>query len=120
MYILKKVGTCFWRLFLGSTIIIFKEKLFCNLQDQPERAIRMFSKMKQLKVKPDLVTYELMFSLFGNVNAPYENGDDISQKDVTNRIDALETDMKKNGIQHSHVSMNNLVSSCLMPCIMVV
>lgn len=84
------------------------------MQDQPERAVRMLAKMKQLKLQPDIRTYELLFSLFGNVNAPYEEGDMLSQVDSAKRINAIEMDMAKNGVQHSHLSMKNLVTSCLM------
>ena len=65
--------------------------------------------MKQLKLKPNIGTYELLFSLFGNVNAPYEEGNMLSQVDVYRRIKAIQMDMLDNGIQHSHLSMKNLV-----------
>ena len=65
--------------------------------------------MRNLKLKPDIKTYELLFSLFGNVNAPYERGNMLSHLDVARRIKALEMDMGKNGLQHSHLSMQNLV-----------
>lgn len=68
--------------------------------------------MKQLKLRPDMRTYELLFSLFGNVNAPYEEGNMLSQVDCSKRINALEMDMLRNGFQHSHVSMQNVVSLC--------
>lgn len=84
------------------------------LQDQPERAVTMLAKMKQLKVQPDIGTYELLFSLFGTVNAPYEEGDMLSQADCAKRIKAIEMDMAKNGVQHSHLSMKNLVTPCLV------
>lgn len=83
------------------------------LQDQPERAMRMFVKMKQMDVLPDVKTYELLFSLFGNVNAPYEEGNRLSQVDAAKRIRMIEMDMEKHGIQHSHASMMNLVSQQL-------
>lgn len=67
--------------------------------------------MKEMKLQPNIRTYELLFSLFGNVNAPYEEGNMLSQVDVAKRIHAIEMDMVKNGIQHSHWSMRNLVSS---------
>ncbi|CAB4268093.1 unnamed protein product [Prunus armeniaca] len=51
----------------------------CDTVDQPERAVQMLAKMKQLKVMPDIRTYELLFSLFSNVNAPYEEGNMLSQ-----------------------------------------
>lgn len=79
------------------------------LQDQPERAMRMLVKMKQMKVVPDVRTYELLYSLFGNVNAPYEEGDKLSQVDAAKRIRMIEMDMGKHGIQYSHFSMMNLV-----------
>ncbi|KAJ9546543.1 hypothetical protein OSB04_019086 [Centaurea solstitialis] len=70
-------------------------------------------KMKQLKVTPNINTYELLFSLFGNVNAPYETGNILSQAEVAKRIHALEDDMMRNGIQHSFISIRNLVSAFL-------
>lgn len=90
------------------------------MQDQPERAVHVFAKMKQLKLQPDIRTYELLFSLFGNVNAPYEEGNMLSQVDASKRINAIELDMAKNGLQHSHQSMKNLVSSCLMYFVLLV
>lgn len=70
--------------------------------------------MKQLQVRPDIRTYELLFSLFGNVNAPYEKGNILSQVDAARRIKAIEMDMATNSIQHSHLSMKNLVMPNLL------
>ncbi|KAH7849100.1 hypothetical protein Vadar_012923 [Vaccinium darrowii] len=42
---------------------------------------------------PDIRTYELVFSLFGNMNAPYEEGNLFSLVDVAERIHAIEMDM---------------------------
>ncbi|KAM0014638.1 putative tetratricopeptide-like helical domain superfamily [Helianthus debilis subsp. tardiflorus] len=81
----------------------------CDTLDQPERGVHVFGKMKQLKVAPNIKTYELLFSLFGNVNAPYENGNILSQAEATRRINAIEDDMVRNGIQHSYVSLRNLL-----------
>lgn len=71
----------------------------------------MLAKMKRLNIQPDVRTYELLFSLFGNVNEPYEEGNMLSQVEVARRINAIEMDMMKNGIQHSHATMKNLVCS---------
>ncbi|KAF5767185.1 putative tetratricopeptide-like helical domain superfamily [Helianthus annuus] len=81
----------------------------CDTLDQPERGVHVFGKMKQLKVAPNIKTYELLFSLFGNVNAPYENGNILSQAEATRRINAIEDDMVRNDIQHSYVSLRNLL-----------
>ncbi|KAF3455799.1 hypothetical protein FNV43_RR00441 [Rhamnella rubrinervis] len=81
----------------------------CDTLDQPECAVRILAKMKQLKVRPDVRTYELLFSLFGNVNAPYEEGNILSQVDAARRIKAIEVDMAINRVQHSHLSMKNLL-----------
>lgn len=81
----------------------------CDILDTPERGVRVFGKMKQLKVTPNIKTYELLFSLFGNVNAPYEHGNILSQAEVSKRIRALEDDMMRNGIQHSYLSIRNLL-----------
>ncbi|XVE69624.1 hypothetical protein DITRI_Ditri10aG0005100 [Diplodiscus trichospermus] len=83
----------------------------CDTMDQPERAVRLLAKMRQLNVQPDIRTYELLFSLFGNVNAPYEEGNILSQVDSIKRIRAMEMDMAKNGVQHSHLSMKNLLKA---------
>ncbi|KAK9271255.1 hypothetical protein L1049_026845 [Liquidambar formosana] len=83
----------------------------CDSMDQPERAVRMMSKMRQLKLQPDIRTYELLFSLFGNVNAPYEEGNMLSQVDAAKRINAIEMDMVNHGIQHSYLSMRNLLKA---------
>ncbi|KAK2971799.1 hypothetical protein RJ640_018488, partial [Escallonia rubra] len=83
----------------------------CDRLDQPERAVRILAKMKHLKLPPDIRTYELLFSLFGNVNAPYEEGNMLSQLDAAKRINAIEVDMLSNGIQHSNVSINNLLKA---------
>lgn len=91
-----------------------------NPQDQPERAVRILAKMKHLKILPDIRTYELLFSLFGNVNAPYEDGNMLSQVDVGKRINAIEMDMAKNDFQHSHLSMKNLVTPSLIILILLI
>ncbi|KAE8646171.1 pentatricopeptide repeat-containing protein At1g76280 isoform X1 [Cucumis sativus] len=83
----------------------------CDMMDQPERAMRMLVKMKQMKVAPDVRTYELLYSLFGNVNAPYEEGDNLSQVDAAKRVRMIEMDMGKHGIQYSHFSMMNLLKA---------
>ncbi|XP_061356576.1 pentatricopeptide repeat-containing protein At1g76280 isoform X2 [Gastrolobium bilobum] len=83
----------------------------CDALNQPERAVRVFAKMKQIKVLPNIRTYELLFSLFGIVNAPYEDGNMLSQVDAAKRINAIERDMAKNGIQHSHLSIRNLLKA---------
>ena len=71
--------------------------------------MQVLAKMRNLKLLPNIRTYELLFSLFGNVNAPYEKGNMLSHLDVAKRINAIEMDMAKNGVQHSHLSMKNLV-----------
>lgn len=76
--------------------------------------MKILAKMKHLKILPDSRTYELLFSLFGNVNAPYEEGNMLSQVDAAKRINAIEMDMAKNGVQHSHLSMKNLVTPSLI------
>lgn len=79
--------------------------------------MRILAKMKHVNMKPTLRTYELLFSLFGNVNVPYEQGNALSHVDVSKRISIIEMDMLNNGIQHSFVSMKNLVSLPSMYCI---
>ncbi|KAG2238238.1 hypothetical protein Bca52824_092549 [Brassica carinata] len=81
----------------------------CDSLDQPERAVRVLARMKQLNRRPDMRTYELLFSLFGNVNAPYEEGNMLSQVDCCKRINAIEKDMLRNGFQHSPVSTRNVL-----------
>ncbi|CAA0807484.1 Pentatricopeptide repeat-containing protein [Striga hermonthica] len=81
----------------------------CNTLGQPVRALRILAKMKDLKIMPDIRTYELLFSLFGNVNAPYEVGDLLSHNDVAKRIMAIEMDMSRHGIHHSRTSIFNLL-----------
>uniref|UniRef100_A0A6N2M5X7 Pentacotripeptide-repeat region of PRORP domain-containing protein n=3 Tax=Salix viminalis TaxID=40686 RepID=A0A6N2M5X7_SALVM len=83
----------------------------CDAMDQPERALRMLAKMKKLKIQPDIRTYQQLFSLFGNTNAPYEDGDMLSRVDSAKRIKAIEKDMAKNGVQHSQESMKNLLKA---------
>ncbi|KAJ6713113.1 PENTATRICOPEPTIDE REPEAT-CONTAINING PROTEIN [Salix purpurea] len=83
----------------------------CDAMDQPERALRMLAKMKKLKIQPDIRTYQQLFSLVGNTNAPYEDGDMLSRVDSAKRIKAIEKDMAKNGVQHSQESMKNLLEA---------
>jgi len=71
--------------------------------------VRILAKMKHVNMKPTLRTYELLFSLFGYVNVPYEEGNVLSHVDVSKRISIIEMDMFNNGIQHSFVSMKNLI-----------
>ncbi|KAI5341814.1 hypothetical protein L3X38_009689 [Prunus dulcis] len=79
------------------------------MQDQPERAVQMLAKMKQLKVVPDIRTYELLFSLFGNVNAPYEEGNMLSQVDAAERINAIEMDMARYGCYRSACALVSMM-----------
>ncbi|KAH0920244.1 hypothetical protein HID58_027904, partial [Brassica napus] len=65
--------------------------------------------LDQLNLRPDMRTYELLFSLFGNVNAPYEEGNMLSQVDCCKRINAIEMDMVRNGLQHSPISTRNVL-----------
>ncbi|XP_073011123.1 pentatricopeptide repeat-containing protein At1g76280 isoform X2 [Typha latifolia] len=81
----------------------------CCVMDEPERAVRVIAIMKHLNIKSNIRTYELMFSLFGNVNDPYEKGDMFSHVDVAKRISIIHMDMMKNEIQHSFTSMKNLI-----------
>ena len=59
-------------------------------------------------------TYALMFSIFGNVNAPYEEGNMLSHAEVSRRISIIESDMSKNKIQHTFFTLKNLVSFFLL------
>ncbi|CAI0546356.1 unnamed protein product [Linum tenue] len=83
----------------------------CDRLNQPERALRMLAKMKKLNLKPDIRTYELLISLFGNANAPYEDGNLWSQMGCFKRIEAIEKDMAKNCVEHSHTSIRNLLKA---------
>ncbi|KAJ8538174.1 hypothetical protein K7X08_014714 [Anisodus acutangulus] len=83
----------------------------CDVLDRPERAVHILAKMKKLNLQPNIRTYELLFSLFGNVNAPYEEGNMLSQVDVAKRINAIEMDMMKNDLQHSHLSLKNVLKA---------
>lgn len=85
------------------------------MQNQPERAVRVFAKMRKIKLLPDMRTYELLFSLFGIVNAPYEDSNMSSQVDAAKRINAIERDMANNGFLHSHRSLKVLVSFVMFP-----
>ncbi|KAI4995063.1 hypothetical protein ZWY2020_034966 [Hordeum vulgare] len=81
----------------------------CDIMNEPERALRILAKMRRLDLKPHIWTYEIMFSLFGNVNVPYEEGNMLSHADVSKRISIIETDMLNHEIRHSFVSMKNLI-----------
>ncbi|XP_073113070.1 pentatricopeptide repeat-containing protein At1g76280 isoform X4 [Elaeis guineensis] len=85
------------------------EQLF--LQDVPERAVRVLTKMKRRNINSNIRTYELMFSLFGTVNVPYEKGNMLSHADVVKRIKTIEMDMMMMGIRHSYRSMQNLIGA---------
>ncbi|KAF8694746.1 hypothetical protein HU200_037832 [Digitaria exilis] len=81
----------------------------CESMNEPERAVRIVAKMKRMNMKATVRTYELLFSLFGNVNVPYEEGNVLSHADVSKRISIIEMDMLNNEIQHSFVSTKNLI-----------
>ncbi|XP_057776974.1 pentatricopeptide repeat-containing protein At1g76280 isoform X2 [Salvia miltiorrhiza] len=83
----------------------------CDTVDKPERAIRVWARMKYRNHIPDIRTYELLFSLFGNVNAPYDNANMSSQADAAKRIKAIEMDMMRHGIQHNLFSLQNLLKA---------
>ncbi|KAG6470970.1 hypothetical protein ZIOFF_072059 [Zingiber officinale] len=78
---------------------------------EPERAVRLLVKLKKLNMKLNISTYAHMFSLFGTVNAPYEQGNILSRLDVSKRISAIEMDMANNGIRHSYTSLKNLIKA---------
>lgn len=77
--------------------------------------MRVFAKMRQIKLLPDMRTYELLFSLFSTVNAPYEDSNMLSQVDAAKRINAIERDMANNGFQHSPRSIKNIVCPIMFP-----
>lgn len=83
----------------------------CKIMNEPERAVRILAKMKRMNIKPNHRTYEILFSLFGNINVPYEVGNVLSHVDVSKRISIIEMDMLSNEIEHSFVSMKNLMAS---------
>ncbi|KAL4310638.1 hypothetical protein GQ457_01G008730 [Hibiscus cannabinus] len=83
----------------------------CDTMDQPKRALRILAKMRLLKVQPSIGTYELLFSIFANVNFPYEAGNRLSHVDSRKRINAIEMDMAQNGVHHSLKSMKNLLKA---------
>ncbi|KAL3838761.1 hypothetical protein ACJIZ3_023352 [Penstemon smallii] len=86
----------------------------CDILDNPERAVRVFAKMKQRNVKLDIKTYAALIKLFGNVNARYEEGNLSSQIDVAKRINVMEKDMMRLGIEHSHLSMQFMLRAFAM------
>ncbi|KAL4579053.1 hypothetical protein LXL04_015188 [Taraxacum kok-saghyz] len=83
----------------------------CDTLDELERGVEVFGKMKKMKVAPNIKTYELLFSLFGNINIPYENGSQESKPEAAKRIKAIEEDRVRNGIQHSYTSIRNLLKA---------
>ncbi|XP_042446700.1 pentatricopeptide repeat-containing protein At1g76280-like isoform X1 [Zingiber officinale] len=83
----------------------------CGIMGEPERAVRLLVKLKKLNMKLNISTYAHMFSLFGTVNAPYEQGNILSRLDVSKRISAIEMDMANNGIRHSYTSLKNLIKA---------
>ncbi|KAK4480043.1 hypothetical protein RD792_013100 [Penstemon davidsonii] len=86
----------------------------CDILDKPERAVRVFAKMKKRNVKLDIKTYGALIKLFGNVNARYEEGNLSSQIDVATRISVMEKDMMRHGIEHSHLSMQFMLRALAM------
>ncbi|XP_020572302.1 pentatricopeptide repeat-containing protein At1g76280 isoform X2 [Phalaenopsis equestris] len=81
----------------------------CDIMDEPERAVRILVKMKCLNLRPNIRTFELLFSLFGNVNVPYERGTWPSHMHAAERIRQIELGMRRSGVQHSYMSMKNLI-----------
>ncbi|KAF3320370.1 pentatricopeptide repeat-containing protein [Carex littledalei] len=81
----------------------------CDTMDEPDRAIRILAQMRKSNVKLNIRTYALMFSLFGNVNAPYEEGSMLSHVEVSRRISTIESDMSKNEICHRFCTLKNLI-----------
>jgi hypothetical protein len=43
------------------------------IKDELERALRVLARKRHGKVNPNIGTYDLLFSLFGNVNPPHES-----------------------------------------------
>ncbi|XP_056177313.1 pentatricopeptide repeat-containing protein At1g76280 isoform X3 [Syzygium oleosum] len=100
-----------FNVFLAACNAMHERPMVCIMQDQPERAVHVLARMKQIQLKPNIQTYELLFSLFGTVNAPYEEGNMLSQVEAAKRIEAIEMDMAKNGVEHSLISLKNLLAA---------
>ncbi|KAJ7551399.1 hypothetical protein O6H91_06G013400 [Diphasiastrum complanatum] len=83
----------------------------CASMDDPERALKIFGKMRAAQVSPDMCTYTALFSALGNVSAPYSGGDKWSHDELMHRIVAIETDMARNGLQHTRQSFTALMNT---------
>lgn len=83
----------------------------CDALGRPEIALRMLSRMKKMNVQLDKRTYELLFSLFGNLNTLHEEVDMISREYTLKRIRGIELSMARSGLQHSYTSIKNLLSA---------
>ncbi|KAL8167681.1 hypothetical protein V2J09_009180 [Rumex salicifolius] len=81
----------------------------CRAVDKPERAVKMLAMMKRRKIKLNIKTYELLFSMFIHINAPYEEANMLSRVYAGRRMKAIEMDMLNNEIQHSQRSLKNLL-----------
>ncbi|PKA58288.1 Pentatricopeptide repeat-containing protein [Apostasia shenzhenica] len=104
-YLLGKISDCLPKYIYPFNVFL----VACDVMDKPERAIPMLARLKHLNIPPNIKTFEILFSLFGNFNAPYESGNLLSHSHVLERIKHIEKDMIKYGVQHSYISMKNLI-----------
>lgn len=78
----------------------------CGDADDLVRALRIFSRMVEAKVKPDRCTILYLLSAFGRVNAPYERGTEESKKELAQRLSAIESYMEIADMRHNFQTFN--------------
>lgn len=83
----------------------------CADVDDLTRALRVFSRMVEARIRPDRCTILYLISAFGRVNAPYERGTEESKKELASRLSAIESYMENANMQHNSQTFNAVLVS---------
>lgn len=78
----------------------------CGDSDDLIRALRVFSKMVEAHVKPDRCTILYLLSAFGRINHPFEIGTEESQRELAQRLSAIEAYMEHTNMPHNFQTFN--------------
>ncbi|KAG0590834.1 hypothetical protein M758_1G125600 [Ceratodon purpureus] len=82
----------------------------CASKNEVERALRVFSRMKESGTTPDSHTYCALLAACGTVSGRPDLADAWSRKEVAQRVIAIEKDMAKSGVHHTAASVSALMN----------
>ncbi|KAI5083327.1 hypothetical protein GOP47_0003070 [Adiantum capillus-veneris] len=83
----------------------------CGTLDDPISALRVFSKMVEADIEPDVVTVLYLVQAFGRVNFPLEHGTPESHNELARRLEAIETYMERRNLHHNFRTFNTVLAA---------